>query len=1008
MIYNLTIHLTVALAFLSAQVIAQQKTVSGTVTDEKGQPLVGVNIVLAGTNSGTSTDFDGTYHIEASPGQRLRFSYIGYKAASKLIGESRILNVQLRPASKELQEIVVAYGKAEKSSVVGSAASINLDAIEKSAALNLATALSGLSPGIEISGETGQPGSVASIRIRGTGSINTSKGPLYVVDGLPNGTQPDLHDIASVTVLKDAAAAALYGSRAANGVILVTTKSGQAGKTVFSLKTETGYSDFAVNMLPLASPKQAFDYKVVSVKNYLLEYRQKDYPEGREKQAQDFAINYVKKQFPLYDPNRPDSDYDWVDALFKIGHSNTVNLSASGGTRKAQFYTALNYREAKGVSIGSDYEQLSGLLNLTHHARDRIEFGLKNAIKFYERHTVNSGGYYYSNPIYASRSGFLCQLIPIREKDGSFTEIPNRLNPVKERGLTKNQMRAWDDFTQGYGKLQLVKGLTLQSTNSFNMTQTYTLNWRSPDSRDGKAFKGYIKNSNRRNLILQTSNILNYNQTFRQSHRIDFLMGYEAEETIYKYISTSGTRVPSGRQTLDVAAKPKSAYSHEWKDRIQSVLSRLKYNYKDKYYGAISYRTDASSKLAKKWGQFWSLSGTWNISAERWMKNVSPIDYWTLRASVGQNGNIPKEVGGVAYRGLYSFGHRYDSEPGMWYDAIYNKDLGWEKNTTYGLATEAKLFDFLSLNFEYYQRITKDLLLQAPVSRATGFSSQFRNIGQISNKGFEVGISTVNVKKKDFLWKTDLNVAHNENKIEKLYAGEDIASNNIFPLIYREGKSIHSFYLRDWAGVNPKNGHGRWYVLEDEHRVDKDRDGKYDVTADATKATKRIVGCGDPDLTGNLTNALSYKEFDLSFSIYFKLGGDAYLPTSNLIFDDGKHLNKPVQKVKLKGYWQKPGDRAKLPKVVMSNPQHTDFNSSRRLFHAGYMRLKNITLGYSIPPRALSKLHLSNIRLYMSANNILTFSGIEDFDPETSAGGSLLDSYFPPLKTINFGIQLKL
>lgn len=1007
MINNLTVHLTVALALLSAQAIAQQKTVSGTVVDERGKPLAGVNVIVKEAHRGTATDFDGKYHIKASPGQRLQFSYIGYNKVSKPIGESNVLDVQLRPANETLQEVVVAYGKAEKPSVAGSATAISLDAIEKSSATTLSKALSGLSPGVEVFSKTSQPGYGAQIRIRGYGSINTSNDPLFVVDGLPNGTIPELSDIASVTILKDAAAAALYGSRAGNGVVVITTKKGKAGKTVFNLKMETSYADFAVKTLPLASPKEAFDYRVLSVKNYLLEYDKKSFPSGKEEQAQAYATAFVKTEFPLYDPNRPDSDYDWIDALFKTGSAQTVEFSASGGSKKTQIYTSLNYREVDGVAVGSDFKRISGLLNLTHKASDLLEFGFNNGVQFKDRDHILDNDYYYTNPMSQTRLGFLSQLIPIKEKNGSWTAITGKMNPVRELGLTKHQERIWDNFNQGYIKLSLTKGLTLQSKNSLNITHDYSLDWNSPKSKDGSATKGSIINGSQRALILQTSNTLTYNKTFRKAHNIDFLMGYEAQASTYREMIMNGTNIPAGGQTLDLASKPRSVYSHIVKDKTQSVLSRLKYNYNDKYYGTLSYRTDASSRLAKRWGSFFSLSGTWKIFAERWMEGIPFVNDWLVRASLGSNGKLPNELGGIAYLGLYSYGHDYSGSPGIWYDAIYNKDLGWEKNNTYGIATEAKLFDLLSLEFEYYQRITKDLLLQVPVSRVTGFSSQFRNVGEMSNKGFELGISTVNINQEDFFWKSGLNLAHNKNRIEKLYGGADIVSNAIFPLIRREGESINSFYLRDWAGVNPKNGHGQWYVLEDERRVDKDGDGKYDVTEDYTKATKRIVGCGDPGLTGTLNNEFSYKGLDLSFSLYFKLGGDAYSNAIFSVLDDGRDLYAPVQKLKLKDYWKKPGDHAKLPKVVAENPQWSNCNSSRRVLNASYARLKNIALGYSLPKSALSKLHLSELRLYIIANNLLTFTGIDGFDPETDASGYLWSKSFPPMKNINFGLQVK-
>lgn len=998
--------------------MAQSREISGVVTSvDDGLSIPGVSVIIKGTTIGTTTDFDGKYSITVpEEGQVLVYSFVGMKT-TELPANSDVINLVMELESIGMDEVmVVAYGVAKKSSFTGSATQIKSDELAKKPVVSVGEAIAGMAAGVEVSSGSGQPGSAPSIRVRGTGSINSSNEPLYVIDGVAQsndnlslGSSSSLgamssinpNDIASVTILKDAAAAALYGSRAANGVVLITTKRGKNGKTKFSVKSEMGFSDFAVKSLELASPKEAMDYKVMGYKNYLVEYDGMD-----EAAAASLAKTDIGDYFSQYDPNRPDSDYDWDGEMFRTGSTKNVEFSAAGGNEKTKFFASLSYLDATGVANGSDFNRISGRLNLDHKANELLEFGFNASLSRMKQNVISSIGYYYTNPMYATRS-YLNQLTPIKNVDGSFADVEGGKKPnlAKENDLNTNLNDVWTLNNQGYLQLNLAKGLTLRSTNSMSFTQIYGSKYWSPVSQDGESYNGYAYETNKRRLKLATSNILNYSTSIDGIHNFDMLVGYEAEQLKDKLLSAEGKNFPNDSKSgLDVAAKPLGAYLNSDGDRMQSILSRFNYNYDNRYYASLSYRTDASSRLGEnnRWGHFYSISGSWRISSESFMDNVEFINDWKLRSSYGVNGTLP--TAWVGSLDLYSYGKDYNSNPGVSYTQIGNADLQWEKNKTFSIATEMRLFDFLNVELEYYSRKTSDLLLQVPITRSTGFDYYWDNVGAMTNSGIELSLTSENVRNDNFSWTTNLNLAHNKNTIDKLEGGDNVAT---FPYILREGKSFNSIYLRDWAGVNPTNGHAQWYVLENEKRVDKNNDGRSDVTEDSRYAGKKIVGDGDPLLTGSINNSISYKNFDLSFLFTFKLGGDAYIDPYSSVYDDGSSLNKAVTKAQLENYWTTPGQNASLPKVVYGSPQNSHYNSSRRLEDASYLRLKSINLGYNLPSEAVSTIGLSTVRFYASATNLWTLSKIDHFDPETNSRGSILKSFdFPPLKTITFGVQV--
>jgi TonB-linked SusC/RagA family outer membrane protein len=1001
-----------------SSVFAQSKEVTGAVTDLSGLGLPGVSVSIKGTTEGANTDIDGKWALTATSNDVIVISFIGMKTQEIKVGNKTVINVVLEEDRVTIEEVmVVAYGTIKKESFTGSAASIGADKLSKTPVISVDQALSGLSAGVQVSGGSGQPGSAPSIRIRGIGSINASQEPLYVIDGvaMTGGNMNESgsanlgalsalnpNDIATMTVLKDAAAAALYGSRAANGVVLITTKRGKTGATKFTFKAEYGFNDFAVKTAELASSKETFDYKVDGYKNYLMEYG--GYTD--EALALEDATEGISGAFPDYDPSRPASDYDWEDALFRTGSVKDIQFSAAGGNEKTKFFASIGYIKSEGVAVGSDFKRISGRINLDHKANDILSVGFSSSISYMDQNTVPSSSSYFSNPMYATR-GFLNQLTPIKNKDGEYTALQGgtRPNLVKEQSLSTNTTTIWKNNEQAYLQVNILDGLTFRTTNSMELWQIYGHTYYSPISNTGASYNGLIDDSNKRRLKLLTSNILTYKTSIDEVHNFDALVGFEAEQLSDQTLQAKGKNLPNNtKDHLDVAAKPLAAVSNMDGDRMQSFLSRLNYNFDNKYYFSASYRTDASSRLGanNRWGHFYSVSGSWRLSQEDFVKDLTFINDWKIRSSFGSNGTLPSSWVGAL--GLYDYGFDYNGNPGAVYTQIENADLKWEKNNNFSIATEIKMFDFLSIELEYYHKKTTDLLLRVPASKTTGFNSRWGNVGAMTNQGVELAISSENIRTDDFSWTSSLVMSHSANTIDKLEGGDNV---DTFPYILREGESFTSMYLRDWAGVNPENGHGTWYLLDkNEKRQDLDKDGKYDTTESTSKAGKRIVGSFDPLLEGSLSNSLSYKGLDLSFMFSFRLGGDAYSSGYGSLFDDGASLYRPVLKSNL-DYWKQSGDKTDLPKNVFSNPQHTNYNSSRRLVDASYLRLKNVSLAYNLPSNIVKKMHLGGIRIYASGINLLTFSEMGEYDPEVTARGTAFGSYdFPSLRTYTFGVQV--
>ena len=1003
-----------AMMLFLGSILAQEVRITGTVTDAAdGSTLPGATVVVKGTTHGTVTNMDGEYEITADANAILVISYIGMQPKEEPVNSRTIINVSLRQEMVGLSEVVVvAYGTTRRESFTGSASVVGSDKLEGLPVTSVEQALSGAAPGIQVGNTSGQPGSALEIRVRGTGSISSSNEPLFVIDGIPvmsgslsmntsyggnalSSLNPN--DIESITILKDAAAASVYGSRAANGVVLITTKRGKEGATRFKYSTQWGYNNLAVDFYPLASVQDNYDVKKEGFFNFARFYQGMD-----ESEAQAYAQAQMENRFADFDPNRPASDYDWQNELFRNGASMSHELSASGGTDKTRFFTSLSYLDQEGYALTTDYRRITGRLNLDHQANDIVSFGLNTSFVNARQRGIEEGdgpSFTYVNPIFASQF-YLSPLFPVRNEDGSFNENivngsrPNLPKDLLLNGLSNNLFR---NSSKLFADFSIMEGLNFRTTFGMDIALQDEDRYWSPLSNDGETHKGYAHKQHRILSTLTSSNIVTYNTSISDMHNLDILAGFEAEAYKDEKTSAEASNFPNATlPAMTVAADPLSA-NNWWDERkLLSFLSRVNYDFNNQVYLAASYRRDGSSVLGanERWGDFYSVSAAWRLTSMGFMESAPQwLSDWKLRASYGTNGTLPTDFYG--HMGLYDYGFDYNGAPGMRFVQVPNPDLSWEKNNVINLGTDVTLFDRITLDLEYYKRNTKDLLLLVPVSRVTGFASTWRNIGEMENHGFEFALNSTNYAANGFVWTSSLNLSHNTNKIVKLYEGEDIMD---APYLLREGYSINTVYLREWAGVDPEDGMGLWYT----HDEDGNRTG---TTKDRLEATPQILGSTDPILTGGLHNSLRWNNFDISFLFNFSIGGKMIAHGEYFYNDDGEYWFSAVTQRQVDNRWQKPGDKAESPRYVFNNPQETNFMSSRRVFDNDFLRLKNLTFGYTLPQSFTRQAGFDSVRLYFTGYNLLTFATVDFMDPEVSVRG-LHAQRLPAMRTLSFGLDV--
>ena len=1017
--------LFLCLLLLPGVAYAQKRQIEGTViSQEDKEPLIGATVIVKGSLSGAETDLDGHFTLEVDPDAKfIIVDYIGMKQTQVPIPKSGILNVALQPEAMNLDEVVVTgYGNFSRSSFTGSANTLRADLLKEMPVVSIEQKLQGMTSGVNITGSSGQPGANASIRIRGMGSFNASNEPLFVIDGVPvtsgnlstgsgseasymNNAKTNImstinpSDIENITVIKDAAAASLYGSRAANGVILITTKQGSKGRTRVTLNASAGFSDAAVDFRPTLNGEQRRELLYEGLVNYAQDQIAKD-PASFTQTPEEYANANIGAYTSV-----PALGYtDWKDVLMRQAVHQNYEASVSGGSENTTVYSSLGYQKQEGLVENSSMERYSGRFNVQQKIGKRGEAGA-NLMFSQVNQEMNEERTSSINPFY-------CMAVatppsyPVFNEDGSYanTYPGTNVNPLRDMRTDYNRVRMTRIFGTAHGAVEIIKGLKLKEVLSYDYSiqkdarYFNALSGAGPKSgSDAQSSKGFIEYGK---LISSTS--LNYVRTFANKHHLDVLAAYEAESFQTDKAAGEKSKMPSDQLfEPDNAAVINSFVSSTQDYRLLSYLTRLNYDYDNRYYIAGSFRRDGSSRLAPehRWGNFWSVSGLWHLGAEVFMKGVKRVlSDVKIRASYGVNGNQPGSYYG--YMGLYSYGKNYMDNPGSYESTQANPNLKWEKNYNMNLGLDLAFIDRIFVTLEYYNRDTKDLLYNRPISATTGFLNYLGNLGQLNNKGVELEVRSLNISNADFNWTTVLNLTHNKNKIVALDGNLDqVVESSWF--IRKIGLPFNTFYVKEFAGVDPSSGNALYYKNTEDENGNLDRTLTQDVNEAQAVPYKQV----DPKISGGLTNILSYKWFDLAFTLSYSLGGYSFDKTGTYIETDGAsegNRNLPIYEL---DRWQKPGDITDIPRFVLGRSDKVSGGSSRFVHSTDHLRLKNLTFGFTLPHNWTDKVLLDKVRVYFSGSNLLTWAKWKQYDPEVPVSGEVFCET-PPMRTFSFGVEV--
>ncbi|MGM5470025.1 TonB-dependent receptor [Flavobacteriaceae bacterium LMO-SS05] len=1020
-----------------------QNIVSGTVTDAEGSlPLPGVNVIIKGTSRGVQTDFDGNYQIAAEVGEVLVFSFVGMRTVERVVGASTSINLVMESDNLLDEVIVVAYGTAKKGDYTGSATQINSDDFDLRPLSNLTTAIEGAAAGVAVTSSSGQPGSGQDIRIRGFGSVSASSSPLYVVDGIPfngfiNSINPN--DIESITILKDASSTALYGNKAANGVVLVTTKRGKNKKGQFSFNASSSIIDRSIPEYERLGPNQYYEIMWEALRNsQAIPGISSDADLAAANLNASNTIHDELKSNPYNVPNNqivgidgkinPNArliydDLDWVDAATRLGYRQNYDMSFQGGTDKADFYASLGYLDEEGYINKSDFTRLSSRLNANYQAADWLKTGVNIGItssKGNQAQATSGQNSSFVNPIRFTRNIGPIYNIYKHETSGAYVldESGNRIYDLdiqRPSGASNGRhVIAEIDFNEDldeitsinaktYVDVRLFEDLTFTTNVSMEQRHFYNTDFENKFVGDG-ATSGRTGRTYNRRTTVGFNQLFNYTKTLG-NHSIKALLGHESLNMKFSELDGSKTEiiVDGNTELINfVSIIGLDSYTDTLTD--ESYFASANYNYDERYFLSASYRQDGSSKFATetRWGEFWSLGGAWRMEHEEFIQNVNWIDQLKLRASYGEIGNnsgIPL----YAYQGLYNLGFNNQSESGFLQASLENRDLLWETSASYDLAIEFALFNRLNGTFEYYNRESDNLLFDVPLPLSSGNSSITKNVGSMYNRGFEISLNYDVIKNDNFKWNLGVNATTIKNEITKLPQDEIINGSKKLMV----GHSIFDYWLKDWYGVDPADGSALYVANEDAIANAgsdiREIDGNI-LTTDQGNAEFHYAGTAIPDLTGAITNAISYKNFNLSFLFTYQIGGESIDYNYQSIMSSGTYGT--ALSVDILNRWQKPGDITDVPRMDPTKTSNFNATSDRWLVDASYFNLKQINFTYNLPSYLLDNIGVSTMQLYASAENVFSVNKRKGLNIQQEFNGTVANVYTPS-RIISLGLNVK-
>jgi TonB-dependent starch-binding outer membrane protein SusC len=1032
----------IILLVLANSAFAQQGTLVGKVIDESGMPMYGTNVVQKGTNNGTITDFDGKYILKLPEGkQTVEFSFIGMQTQEIVVniiaGETTTADIELKADAVTLDDVVViGYGRRQKRDVTGAISSINTDDIGDDVLPSLESAMQGRASGVQVTTSNGLAGSSINVKVRGTNSISAGSQPLYVIDGIPV-TDGDFspgnmgagfnalsdinpNDIESIQILKDAAAASIYGSRGANGVVLITTKKGKAGKTKFNVNYYGGVVN-ETNRIDLLNAEQH-----LALRDSAAVFA------GNQPENDDYVI-YQPTTGQSITRGMADSiaaagGTDWLDQVLRQGFIQEASVSASGGSEKTTFYMGMTYTDQEGFIVGNEYERISGRINVDNKASDKVNIGANMSINYSTNKRVPTGD--------AGGLGLAQQrlpYLPVYNEDGTFYDpYNNPLWQLENWTFTANTFRS---ISGVYFEYSILDNLSFRSELGVDFM---SLNEDEFSFRNIEDTGSVSSAWDRRTSVFNytTNNYFTYSENIGEHNVIDLTLGHSYQRAHTKGVGLNGWNFPSDNLTNPGSVDPSnmSGYGYETSYAFNSFFFRANYKLHEKYLAGFSVRTDGSSRFGSqnRYGWFPAISAGWIITEEDFMQNTEFISFLKLRASYGLTGNA--NIDDYAHLGFFSPVGGYNGNAAIIPSTLPNELLGWEKSIMLDVNVDYGFFNNrLSGSLTYYNKQSSDLLLQVTIPSSSGYDKIWQNVGSLSNYGIEFDITSHNIQ-GDFKWTTNFNIAWNHNEVTDLNGLPPDAFDNGLGGDARVvvGYPVGIAYLVEWAGVQSEDGYITKYntdgtpVLDNsgqpvQYEVEAGTELYYDIngnlmtyenpTGDFYGDNRKPFGRPFPIVVGGITNTFNYKGFDFSFLFSYQYGNTIYDDQAKRQIGDWNDL---AQRTEILDYWSLYNTDADVPGL---NQYDNYVNSTRWLYEASFLRMKNISFGYSFSKKVCSKLNISRLRIYVSGTNLWTLTNYPGWDPEVlrnlnpsnpDSNVSFASPSFatPQSKSIIFGVQL--
>ncbi len=982
--FNLKGLLAAAFMLLSVSLFAQQHTVTGTVVDaDNGQPLVGVAVMVS-TGGGVVTDANGSYAVSASDNATLTFNTLGYIDVVETVNGRSVVNVRMTVDSKVLEEVVVlGYTSQKKNELSSSVVSLSAEKLKDVTSPDLGNMLQGKAAGVLVTNASGQPGDGAKIRIRGTGSITANSGPLYVVDGVAGGSF-NPNDVETLTVLKDASATALYGAAASGGVIVVTTKSAKTDKATVTLKATAGIKKALTGRFSPMNSQELYDL---------------------QKQI------YSKTLFGIQRPKTLlEQDFNWMDAAFNLGVVQDYYVSAAGKAGRVNYFASVSHYDEDGTLINTNHKRSSARVNLSAPLGKNVNMALRvnydRAKSQYTSSYVTLECAYRALPwddpyVYdaeGNRTNEILHIGSAERGDGRKDQTwysHDKYNFLHNEVYNYNISESEDIMADLVLNWNITDWLMFSTTNRFNSSNWFNEAYYDPRTTLPSIPNGQIENSHGSGWGFGTTNLLKANKDFGD-HSVNGVIGIEYGEGFSRSFNASATDMPNGQASLSNGIA-QAVGGYNYASRSWAWLAQAQYSYKGRYIASASVRYDETSRFAPKarGGYFPGASAAWLINKEPWMEGQNVMSLMKLRAGFGKTGNDAIE--NFLWQDIYSLSSQYQNITAAILERQQNPNLGWEEAYMTSVGLDMEFIDRINVTLDLYNIDNKNLLLAVPLAPSTGFFEFMDNVGTVNNKGIELAVDADIIDKGDWYWNFGFNIGLNKNKVVYLPNGEFRQGNQIV----REGQDIFTWNMPIWAGVDPETGSPTWEkVLED---------GTKEITTTYAEATFQNAGTSSPKFQGGLNTMLSWKGITLSATGNFIYGNMIYNSARVSMDSDGAYTDYNMMSINNGlgwSRWQQPGDIATHPKPKMNGNNDAHMLSTRYLENGSYFRLKNVTLSYDFPQAWMKKAKMQGLKVYVSGDNLVTFSKFSGMDPEIDTEDGTYDTNYPVPMTVVGGIQI--